>query len=75
MNLLFHTFIVHFLFEQVTTVETVEGGIHGEELWGVEGQADGGDSQQSGGRSEELDIFWLLGGRGFPVEKYSVAHE
>ena len=54
VNLLFHTFIVHFLFEKVTTVETVEGGIHGEELWGVEGQADGGDSQQSGGDTREL---------------------
>ena len=54
MNLLFHTFIVHFLLEQVTTVETVEGGIHGEELWGVEGQADGGDCQQSGGDTREL---------------------
>ena len=54
VNLLFHTFIVHFLFEQVTTVETVEGGIHGEELWGVEGQVGGGDSQQSGGDTREL---------------------
>ena len=54
VHLLFRTFIVHFLFEQVTTVETVEGGIHGEELWGVEGQGDGGDSQQSGGDTREL---------------------
>ena len=35
-------------------METVEGGIHGEELWGVEGQADGGDSLQSGGDTREL---------------------
>ena len=35
-------------------METVEGGIHGEELWGVEGQSDGGESKQEGENTREL---------------------
>ena len=43
-----------YVLQQVTTVETVEGGIHGEELWGVEGQMDGGDSKQDDKTVQEL---------------------
>lgn len=38
----------------MTTVETVEGGIHGEELWGVEQQKDDGTSQQEVQNAKEL---------------------
>lgn len=45
----------HFCFpQQVTTVETVEGGIHGEELWGVDDKTDGGDSKQDEETVQEL---------------------
>lgn len=42
------------ILQQVTTVETVEGGLHGEELWGVEGQTEGGDSKQDEEAVQEL---------------------
>lgn len=45
----------HFCFlQQVTTVETVEGGIHGEELWGVDDKTDGGDSKEDEETVQEL---------------------
>ena len=40
--------------QQVTTVETVEGGIHGDELWGVDDPTGSGDSKQDEETVQEL---------------------
>ena len=54
LNPLYHFFFFFVLFHQVTTVETVEGGIHGEELWGVE-QPTG-----SGGYNQDEEVVRQL---------------
>ena len=54
-------------------METVEGGIHGEELWGLEEQAEEGDSKQDGENTQELQD--KITGLEQQVENYKKALE